>query len=357
MIKPTDFTKCLPFLYSHQTYTQFQCQQTKECISYTKLCNGYDDCSDKSDESDELCVGTFCPEGSFRCGYGACIAESAACDHSVDCRDGSDELDLICKNKYSMSSAKKWVISKGHIEQPDIVTPQSTRKSCTITKNNTALQYRTIFSGLELINGSTVDDQTTIILRCHPNYVLQGNEFNICVDGSWKKEFPKCIKICESKNFAYDPKLLSTCKYGGDVVDCKTTPLIEGSLAGSVCAPGYKNKTSIIKSEKTCGADGNWAIPHKLECIPDCGKVFNTVEEFPWVVSIYQHTNDFNFEYRCLGAIIEPFHVVTVSSCFSQGLETRNVLVVLGNHTIGFNTEKEHGFDYVRIANITVEIL
>lgn len=299
-------------------------------------------------------MGTFCPEGSFRCGYGACIAETAACDHSSDCRDGSDELHSICKKKHGIAPGKEWIISKGHIPNWQDVTPSSSKKSCTITLINSVLKAKSLYNGLHLMNGSTVSDKTTIRFTCRHNHVLEGNSFNTCNDGLWKTEMPTCVIICDNSTIRYNPKLNSVCEYKGKLVDCKTIALKMDTLVGSSCAVGYKPNTNVTKTVKQCNINGNWETDGKLECIPDCGKVFDTVETFPWVVSIYQRTTYSNYEYRCLGTIIDPYHVITVVSCFPNDFHPESMIIVLGNHTVGFNTQHEHGFDSFTITEIYV---
>ena len=53
------------------------------------------DCGDNSDE--ENCAHE-CPEHMFRCiKNGYCINESWKCDGKADCTDGSDEAEEICR--------------------------------------------------------------------------------------------------------------------------------------------------------------------------------------------------------------------------------------------------------------------
>lgn len=66
-------------------------------IPYIDICNGFADCSDKSDETEKLCLDIVCPPETFQCDYGACIDDRKICDGKADCFDESDEEDNICE--------------------------------------------------------------------------------------------------------------------------------------------------------------------------------------------------------------------------------------------------------------------
>ncbi|KAJ8941717.1 hypothetical protein NQ318_023313 [Aromia moschata] len=79
---------------------EFSCDN-KKCVAVEWLCDGMDDCGDKSDESAELCshsgrdnfnsyVRTTCENG-FRCRSGHCIHQDLVCNGEQNCYDGSDE--------------------------------------------------------------------------------------------------------------------------------------------------------------------------------------------------------------------------------------------------------------------------
>jgi len=111
------------------------------------------------------------------------------------------------------------------------------------------------------------------------------------------------------------------------------------------------NEVSIF-----CDSDGRWKHSDpkspKLKCEIDCGKTFGTVKEDPWLVSIYHNTSNSSFSFSCLGAIVDDFEVLTAANCFPSNSISHKFLVVLGNNTIGFNLEEEHGFDISYIDSI-----
>ncbi|KAL7728257.1 hypothetical protein ACLKA6_007363 [Drosophila palustris] len=360
-----------------EAYTQFQCQQSKECISYSQVCDGVEHCRDKSDESSELCVGSFCPEGSFRCAYGACIAKTAACNHAIDCRDGSDELTSICNSWHNIAPEADWEISRWKITPvvekhlPDFSQPVTTKtvapqlmegeKSCFVPTDDKALRVRTMYNGMPYNDGNDVSHQTTVRIVCSKQHVLKGTDVNTCDNGKWKAPWPKCAKVCDKSKITNDPRINAVCSYQNQIFDCLSNSLLSNTIAEVKCAQGYVPEGIATKVERICNNNGEWtrlnAKSPALKCKPDCGKTFSTVQGDPWLVSIYHPTSHDNYDFSCLGTIIDPFYVLTTASCFSPDPVPHAALVVLGNHSIGFNLAKEHGFDVTYIEEINVKDL
>lgn len=86
------------FNFSLQCFSinEFRCN-TGQCIDEDSVCDGKTDCTDKSDETVQVCSALPCPGYSFRCDYGACVSNSAKCNGNIDCADGSDENPVLCK--------------------------------------------------------------------------------------------------------------------------------------------------------------------------------------------------------------------------------------------------------------------
>lgn len=85
---PDQSTKCQK--------NQFKCD-SGQCIYTTGMCDGFEDCSDGSDEKDCGKKSIVCGKDMFQCTVGSCIPKSWECDGKLDCTDASDEHTECCK--------------------------------------------------------------------------------------------------------------------------------------------------------------------------------------------------------------------------------------------------------------------
>ena len=84
---------------------QFACSDGSECIRESFRCDGYHDCTDRSDDTTLVC-GQNCSsvsDGGFACADGIqCIQKWVKCNGDPHCQDGSDETTLTCGQIYSV---------------------------------------------------------------------------------------------------------------------------------------------------------------------------------------------------------------------------------------------------------------
>ncbi|XP_028394866.1 deleted in malignant brain tumors 1 protein-like [Dendronephthya gigantea] len=93
---------------------EFRCNNGYGCVPSSWLCDGYNDCSDGSDEWSWNCISVICQHGEFRCNNSyRCISSSWLCDGDDDCSDGSDEWSWNCNlpSPSRVSSTSSQVLS------------------------------------------------------------------------------------------------------------------------------------------------------------------------------------------------------------------------------------------------------
>nr|XP_039267319.1 G-protein coupled receptor GRL101-like [Styela clava] len=100
-----------------QHWPYFPCGNRRQCFTSQEMCDGYDDCSDATDECESMCTQTFICKTSKKC-----IALVQFCDGVVDCEDGSDEVladadepngfsddneSFVCANLWTLNSTRQ----------------------------------------------------------------------------------------------------------------------------------------------------------------------------------------------------------------------------------------------------------
>lgn len=94
---------------------QFQCKSTHQCIDAVSVCDGFDDCVDRSDEaydSDGPCNANKNCSNAFRCDGNRCLKRIILCDGIAQCMDGTDEGADQCQPTACVDDAFQCVESR-----------------------------------------------------------------------------------------------------------------------------------------------------------------------------------------------------------------------------------------------------
>lgn len=177
--------------------------------------------------------------------------------------------------------------------------------------------------------GDTISNLQSVNYTCIGNHYIDGSSTNICIQGQWKDETPKCVPKCSPAHITgltINANCFRSRNGAQQSVDCRQ--LIEpGTFATISCRQGYEHP-SDFQPTVICGDDGRWNAKPK-RCREICGKEFQAVPfivgghsvdiaKVPWHAGIYRRrsSRDNDFENICGGTVISSKLVVTAMHCF-----------------------------------------
>ncbi|XP_043667909.1 modular serine protease-like isoform X4 [Vespula pensylvanica] len=284
---------------------EFACENDRQCIPITKVCDGVRHCRDASDENSEMCIQRECQDNHYRCFYGACIPIEFICNLRPDCYDWSDEDEVLCGT----------VLPEGACRLPD-------PKTGTHYKTRNYSRYRP---------GEVVPEFTRLDYTCDADGWLEGSDSIYCQNNQWLPSIPICSNDNDMLHITCPPILESNgaikrceSKWGPRKgwISCENSVPI-GTNAFIECPMFYERQAGSTRI--ICLHDGTWSQA-PLSCIPVCGIRKSSItlivngwevqseEYMPWQATLFSHENG-QWRFFCGGTLIGERVVLTAAHC------------------------------------------
>ncbi|KAJ6631710.1 Modular serine protease [Pseudolycoriella hygida] len=328
-------------------------------LNVDRVCDGHLDCYDGSDEIKELCYRTICPEGHYRCHYGACIPKSKKCNGIRDCSDGSDEIQCGRKvhscghNEFLCKTVSKCIPQSAVCDGTVDCADGSDESSMICDQELCPLgTFKCKYGGCIQLSG-------------------QCDGFNDCIDGSDETpticlaiQCPKCRKSIKCPPIK-SSRISAVCTINEQEVPCDE-PMEPGTYVKFECKEFYKPAT--IKDENNdqsvCQLDGNWSRDI-LKCVPECGAIgsaiplvmngWNALAPFPWHVNLYMRTK-IEYKFWCGGTLISEAVVVTAAHCV-WNVKKNDLKLSMGSTSSLFNDPKSVYTKMLSVKRIVIHPL
>ncbi|XP_018395859.1 PREDICTED: uncharacterized protein LOC108774285, partial [Cyphomyrmex costatus] len=239
---------------------EFACENRRQCLPMTKVCDGTRHCADASDESAKLCEARECPENWFRCAYGGCIRPELKCNSRLNCYDWSDEDESLC----------------------GITLPEG---ACRLPAAKAGIHYSV--SGCSRCRpGEVVPELTRLDYVCDVKGSLQGASEIYCQNNRWFPSVPSCA--------------------------------FKNETEGVTCPAPSEAHDAIRRCEAMWGPHKGWlpcdrALPVAAALIVK-GWSVEKEETLPWQATLFSH-EDGQWTFFCGGTLIAERVVLTAGHC------------------------------------------
>ncbi|XP_025153750.1 modular serine protease [Harpegnathos saltator] len=299
-----------------------------------------------------------CRDDEFRCGNNECVPSNVKCDKKADCSDSSDETFCIME--------------------------RDQENGCALPEQPTGGRYK--LEGCDELcrkqPGDIVSQYSILTYTCNNDYMLNGNNTNICVNNTWFQHQVSCLKICpELKSKTVD----ISCNYREENVSCND-PILPGTRATLTCkqfhiplSPFLIPLSSVnIPSYRIieCLDSGVWNRA-MLHCEPKCGTISYRTRHprtiivangyrivlgsfVSWHVGIYVKDGANTYKNICGGTLISKNLVVSAAHCFYDETENKpynasNYAVAAGKKYRSWDAQEEYSqkslVEYVKLRS------